>query len=231
MWNKYRGSSGASACTLIMASTEAEEGGLEGSPSPSSSTDPGLPDAGGGVTVLITSCALEPLVAESEDSLQPFSTKTVFMNRFATKKGLSTASLDVLTSGEHLDELSLEDLSDGGSEQDKEGSTGSIPDCQSLEGEVRLEDCRGKAMGGGEEGLVMRGGEKEEGVIPDGEEQGGLVQGSGANTSVGAVTGQGKCPGEVLGLERQPEKCPDELGRPPNPPKTAVEGNSFLWCC
>lgn len=243
-----------------MTSTEGSEspeervGVLNGGRSPSCTESS---DSGDGVTVLVT-CALKEPVSKS-DSLPPLLKKAAYIDPFSGKRGLSTVSLDVLTSGEHLNELSLEDLSFMGSGQlVKESSQGSIPDCQSLENEVKWEDCHivksGMVSGKledveDEEGREGQGSEEEE------EEEERVVQ-----DARRAVSGQDRCQEDMLkqeGCPDQQEECPngqerlsnhhqdgiqpnqtgqeerpdqqdghpDGLGRPPNSPRTVVEGN------
>lgn len=170
------------------------------------------PDTGNGMAVLVTCCKVNPHATESEDSLQPFSSKSTLLDPFASKRGLSCESLEVLTSGDHLDDLSL---SDEGSGQERGGSSqGSIPDC--LEGEVKWEECRVKAEAG------LDWGERGDGV--KWETEGGLDQGRGDATAViSTVSERGRCPREVL-VEEGRGTSPDEALEHPNSPTTVVEG-------
>lgn len=74
-----------------------------------------------GVEVKVTHCPVsQPLPEETKKQLDSLATKTSPIDLFAVEgmgKGLSCVSLEVMTSGEHLDSLSLEDLSDQGSAQ------------------------------------------------------------------------------------------------------------------
>ena len=80
--------------------------------------------AGNGVVVTVTHYPIDrPL---SSSSLQPLGEKNTLPDPFSPEnmeKGLSTLSLEVMTSGEHLNTLSLEDLSSHGSTQDSAGSS------------------------------------------------------------------------------------------------------------
>lgn len=183
-----------------MTTIGTEEEALDTGPNPSC-MDP--LDTGNGVTVLVTCCA----VKGSEDSHATTVPNSKSSNPFASKRGLSCVSLEVLTSGEHLDDLSLEDISDAGSS--KGSSQGSIPECESLEGEVKLEDCCGEGRVEGEKGKY--------GVV----------------TPRSTLSEQEKCPDEGLGQELV---CPEEY---PSSPPTVVEGKSSIdqrlvkecWLC
>jgi hypothetical protein len=220
--------------------------GIEESGQDSPNGDPTLsfadpPDTGNGVAVQVTHCTLKE---EAGDSLQSLSSRggLGFIDPFASKRGLSTVSLDVLTSGEHLNELSLEDLSDLGSGKDRGSSQGSIPDCQGLEGEVKLEDCCGEGRGGGEgdssPDIREEAGDqnvKKSAVTVDGGEEEGLVtsrQGVCSSEQEKRPVKQEACPNQQEECPHQQEKCPgqqEESEKPPNSPKTVVEGTDSLY--
>lgn len=129
--------------------------------------------SGNGVVVTVSRYPVDrPL---SSASLEPSSDKNALPDPFyseSMEKGLSCLSLEVMTSGEHLNALSLEDLSSHGSGQD------SAPECASSEGELEAGEPSPK------------GGELEP-------ESGCGQESAGVEDEVGATEGGDECPKEV----------------------------------